>query len=299
MRTRDERRLAARRRLRPGELDEQPVQPSLHRAGGPQGPAAIRDAGLVPADGLSRRRLAAVEAGSFLRPSSSLCRSQGVFARSTPWGKAGRRRWRACACCGPSVSATVRNGPSAPTGGGRQQYYREESRPLGGNVLSGGDVYGIPQSRPDDFGLLTDLLVPWSERFRSTWAGGSTIAATALDPLQTRSSPSTTARPTTRRITYYTPGFADPHVLLGMGYLTDQVKLREQTTVNAGRRIRHAHARPGRLYSDDPFVPIARFGNSYVSGWSHHCRRRRTCSSTWVHDEGEDVLLTARGASSP
>ena len=31
-------------------------------------------------------------------------------------------------------------------------------------VLSGGDVYGIPQSQMDDYGLFADLTLPWSER---------------------------------------------------------------------------------------------------------------------------------------
>ena len=41
---------------------------------------------------------------------------------------------------------------------------------------------------------------------------------------------------------YYTPGFSDPHNVLGMGYLTTKLKLTDQWTINAGTAF--AIARP-------------------------------------------------------
>ena len=83
-----------------------------------------------------------------------------------------------------------------------KQYYREENFNAAGEiVLGGGDIYGIPHSRMDDFGLLTDLFLPWSDRFPSTSAGDSTTA-TPGSTAKTPSSPSSATPPkrTTPRV---------------------------------------------------------------------------------------------------
>jgi outer membrane receptor protein involved in Fe transport len=67
---------------------------------------------------------------------------------------------------------------------------------------------------------------------------------------------------------YYAPGFQQPSDLLGMAYLTSKTRLTDETTLKAGAAYAMRMPDLAELYSDDPFVPIARFGNSYVSGLS-------------------------------
>ena len=67
---------------------------------------------------------------------------------------------------------------------------------------------------------------------------------------------------------YYAPGLDQPSSLLGMAYMTGKWKLTDQTTFNAGSAFAMRMPDLAELYSDDPFVPVARFGNSYYSGLS-------------------------------
>jgi outer membrane receptor protein involved in Fe transport len=144
-----------------------------------------------------------------------------------------------------------------------QQRYQETNLDVFGDiVLGGGDIYGIPRSHMDDFGLLTDLLLPFSDRV-SFNVGGRLDYCTAWldqqDPVIVAGDPAEW---------YYAPGFTEPSKLLGMAYLTNKIKLTESCTLNAGAAYAMRMPDLAELYSDDPFVPIARFGNSYVSGLS-------------------------------
>ena len=57
------------------------------------------------------------------------------------------------------------------------QVYRERNLDASGTVvLSGGDVYGIPKSRLDDYGASRTCYCPFPTWFPSTWADGWTIA---------------------------------------------------------------------------------------------------------------------------
>jgi iron complex outermembrane receptor protein len=146
-----------------------------------------------------------------------------------------------------------------------EQFYREENLNAAGQiVLSGGDVYGIPESHLDDYGLLTDLHIPCSDQISFNVGGRLDYCQAALDvndPVVTQFTDPTQY--------YYTPGFNEPHDVLGMTYFASKTKLTDQCTCNAG--VAYAMRMPdlAELYSDDPFVPIARFGNSYISGSSN------------------------------
>jgi len=145
-----------------------------------------------------------------------------------------------------------------------EQRYREQSIDASGAiVLSGGDVYGIPKSRMDDVGLLTDLTLPCSDEVSVNVGGRLDYCRAAMDsqdPVVTQFSDPTQY--------YYTPGFAEPQDLLGMAYVTGKVKLTDQCTFNSGAAFAMRMPELAELYSDDPFVPIARVGNSYISGFS-------------------------------
>jgi hypothetical protein len=145
-----------------------------------------------------------------------------------------------------------------------QQAYQERSLNAAGQVvLEGGDVYGIPKSRMDDCGVLTDVLLPISERFSLNAGGRLDYCWTALDvndPVITQfSDPS---------YTYYDAGLNEPHDLLGMAYLTAKIKLSPQWTFNAGTAFAMRMPDLAELYDDYPFVPIANCGNSNPGGLS-------------------------------
>ena len=145
-----------------------------------------------------------------------------------------------------------------------KQHYREENLNGSGEiVLGGGDIYGIPKSQMDDFGLLTDLFLPWSDSVSFDVGGRLDYYVASLnreDPIITQfSDPSEE---------YYAPGLNQPSSLLGMAYLTGKWKLTDYTTLNAGTAFAMRMPDLAELYSDDPWVPIVRFGNSYVSGLS-------------------------------
>lgn len=145
-----------------------------------------------------------------------------------------------------------------------EQFYREKSFNSSGEiVIAGGDVFGIPKSRQDDCGVLGDLQIPWSDQVFVNVGGRVDYCEAVLDaqdPVVTQFSDPTQY--------YYAPGFGKPCDVLGMAYLTSRTKLTEECTCNAG--VAYAMRMPDltELYSDDPFVPIARFGNSYISGFS-------------------------------
>ena len=144
------------------------------------------------------------------------------------------------------------------------QFYREENLNADGEiVLGGGNVYGIPQSQMNDVGVLTDLCLPWSDSGSVNVGGRLDYCSASLnrdDPIITQFSDPSQA--------YYAPGLDQPSKLLGMAYLTGKWKVTDETTFIAGSAFAMRMPDLAELYSDDPFVPIARFGNSYVSGLS-------------------------------
>ena len=145
-----------------------------------------------------------------------------------------------------------------------EMVYREKSLDASGQVvLEGGDVYGIPKSRMDDCGLLTDVLLPINDRISLNAGGRLDYCWTALDtsdPVITQFSDPSYA--------YYDAGFSEPHDLLGMAYLTAKIKLDQQWTFNAGAAFAMRMPELAELYDDYPFAPIANLGNSNPGGLS-------------------------------
>lgn len=65
---------------------------------------------------------------------------------------------------------------------------------------------------------------------------------------------------------YYIPGVEKNVNGLGMAYLTQRSQVTETWTVNSGAAFAMRNATPSELYSDGPYVPLVRFGNSFVDG---------------------------------
>jgi outer membrane receptor protein involved in Fe transport len=144
-----------------------------------------------------------------------------------------------------------------------EQQYQERNLDPDGQLMFFGNVFGIPESRMDDLGALVNLLVPWSDRVSFTVGGRVDWAQASLkadDPVVTES-----ADPAQW---YFGPGFEEPNWTLGMAYATGNIRLTEQHTLNVGTGYAMRAPDLAELYTDEPYTPLVRFGNSYVNGLS-------------------------------
>jgi len=145
-----------------------------------------------------------------------------------------------------------------------KQFYREVNLNVDGEIVfAGGDVYGIPKAYMDDFGLLTHIELPWSDTESFTLGGRLDYCDTwqnRYDPviMQFRDMDEW----------YYEPGFNEPSLWMGMAYFTGKKKLSDSMTFNGGVAFAMRPPQLAELYSDDPYVPLIRFGNSWTSGLS-------------------------------
>ncbi|MBN2577610.1 MAG: TonB-dependent receptor [Pirellulales bacterium] len=144
----------------------------------------------------------------------------------------------------------------------RQRYQEYEVDPEGA-IIYEGDFYGIPSSCMDDIGVLTHLELPLDERCSVVVGGRVDYAMTQLnvnDTVITRFDPDA--------FFYYQPGFDTPDYTLGMAYANAKFKLDDHRILNMGTSFAMRAPNLAELYSDEPYVPLYRFGNSYVDGLS-------------------------------
>ena len=137
--------------------------------------------------------------------------------------------------------------------------YLEQDVDASGQSVYDGSVYGVPQSRTDDVGVLTNLQLPASERLSLTFGGRVDYCSTWLnpdDPIITLSGGD------------YEAGFDTPNYTLGMAYAMAKLKLNDHDTLSLGSGFAMRAPDPAELYSFEPFVPICRFGNSFTDGLS-------------------------------
>ena len=140
-----------------------------------------------------------------------------------------------------------------------EQRYLERDVDVHGVETYNGSVFGVPQTRTDDVGVLTNLELPASERLSFTLGGRVDYSSTWLnadDPIITLS-PSG-----------YEAGFNMPNYTLGMAYAMAKLKLTDHDTLSIGNGFAMRSPDPAELYSMEPFVPVCRFGNSFVDGLS-------------------------------
>ena len=144
-----------------------------------------------------------------------------------------------------------------------EQRYTERDLDSSGATTFGGNLFGIPRSRMDDIGALTNLVLPFGERFRMTLGGRVDHAKPTVDGND----------PVVTEIRdpdywYYTPGLSELGRTLGMTYATGNWAISDEFSFTFGTGFAMRMPDLSELYSDDPSVPIARFGNSYASGMS-------------------------------
>ena len=154
------------------------------------------------------------------------------------------------------------NGPQWTVGADYRrvnQSYLEQDYAADGSPAFLGTLYGIPHSHMDDFGVLTDLLMPLGDL--SVTVGGRVDYCKASfdqeDPIVTQFAPAV-----------FWPGTEEPANILGMAYVTAKYNLTEQYALKAGTGFSMRMPDLAELYTWDAYVPLARFGNSYVDGLS-------------------------------
>jgi outer membrane receptor protein involved in Fe transport len=144
------------------------------------------------------------------------------------------------------------------------QWYQEEDLTTSGGLGFGNGLFGIPRSQMDDFGLLTDVLLPVRDDLSVTIGGRLDYCKATLDEsdaIVTQMLPPAQQGP-------FWCGTEEPGKLLGMAYLTGSYHPAEHYTLRAGTGFAMRMPDLAELYSFDPYVPFARFGNSYVDGLS-------------------------------
>ena len=145
-----------------------------------------------------------------------------------------------------------------------EQRYLERDVDAEGADIYNGNVFGIPEARLDDVGVLTQVLLPVNERVSLT-AGGRVDYSSAwlnvYDPIVTQFNPPSGG--------YFEPGLTKPNYTLGMAYTMAKLQLNDHDTLSIGSGFAMRSPDLAEYYSDEPFVPLVRFGNSYTEGLSN------------------------------
>ncbi len=142
-----------------------------------------------------------------------------------------------------------------------RQFYREQDFQANGSPALMGDTFGIPNSSQDDFGLFAGGTLKPADRW--TVAAGQRLDAVAYG-LTSSDLVASTAQNSPNGDFY--PGFDTSTRLLSTTYLTSSIQATDDLTLNAG--VAYAMRPPNltELYSDQPFAPLVRFGNSFAFG---------------------------------
>jgi iron complex outermembrane recepter protein len=145
-----------------------------------------------------------------------------------------------------------------------RQWYDERNLNTSGELIYDGNVFGIPRSQMDDVGALVNLTLPLTDKLSVTVGGRVDQCTPSMDPTD----------PVVTQFNdpaawYYYPGFDQPSHTLGMAYITGKQKLSDVYTLKAGTAFAMRNPNLTELYNDEPYVPLARFGNSYVDGLSN------------------------------
>ncbi len=119
-------------------------------------------------------------------------------------------------------------------------------------------LYGIPRSKTDDGGVLTDMLLPVSDRLSINIGGRLDLCKATLDA----------SDPIAAQVDDYTPRYDEPSYTLGMAYITAKQKLGESTLLRGGIAFAMRPPDLTELYNYEAFVPLYRFGNTYIDGLS-------------------------------
>ena len=142
-----------------------------------------------------------------------------------------------------------------------RQFYSERDFQPDGTPAIGGDVFGIPDSSADDFGLFVGGNVALTERWTAGFGQRLDWVRYGVDAFDevavtTQVTPNGT----------FSPGFDSSTRFLTTSYLTSGLQVTETLTLNAGVAFAMRPPNLTELYADQPFAPLVRFGNSFAMG---------------------------------
>jgi iron complex outermembrane recepter protein len=171
------------------------------------------------------------------------------------------------------------------------QSYQERDFLPTAEIDFGGDVFGIPRSSIDDFGIFTHASAVLNKDTTVTAGGRFDHTNTFLDLADIVDT-------TTQSTGSFRPGINEPNQSLGMGYFTLEHRPSEWLRFNGGVGFAMRNPNLTELYSDEPFVPMVRFGNSYTDGNSFLTPEKNLQFDLGVTGKWKQGTITARAFES-
>jgi outer membrane receptor protein involved in Fe transport len=153
-----------------------------------------------------------------------------------------------------------------------------------------GLYYGIPQSRMEDFGVLTDLQLPANDDVTFTFGGRFDVAKATVNANDVVANDASV-----NDGYYFYPGTDMPTYDLGMVYALAKWKLNEHDTLNVGTSFAMRAPELSELYSNDPYVPYCGFGNSAIEGLSNLSPEKNWQFDLGLQSEHGPFCYGARG----
>lgn len=136
--------------------------------------------------------------------------------------------------------------------------YIEINADSNGGVTFDGSFFGIPESSIEDWGIFSNVSLPASESLLFTVGG-------RVDQYRARFDPADAVQ-TVGATPPAQLSANNPRETLYMAYLTGKQELGEKVNLTGGVAFAMRGANLAELYSDQPFAPIGRFGNSFTIG---------------------------------
>lgn len=161
-----------------------------------------------------------------------------------------------------------------------QQYQEVNFNFNGDNFFGPTAVFGIPDSSMEDYGVFTNIAIPVTEDITLTTGGRIDSTRAFVNENDPAFFPGTLA--------------GKPNEILGMVYGTAKVQWTDAVSSSLGVAYGQRNPTLTELYAGQPFVPLVRYGNSFVTGNSELTPERNLQFDFGVTGEWENVVFTAR-----
>jgi iron complex outermembrane recepter protein len=170
-----------------------------------------------------------------------------------------------------------------------RQFYRENDFFPDGSPALSGDTFGLPNSSSDDFGIFlrgeTSITDQWSI------GGGQRLDWIAYN---VSSSDVVSSGPQLTPTGDFVPGFNQPNTGLSTTFLSTNYRLSDEWMLNAGTAYAMRNPNLTELYSDQPYTPLVRFGNSFAFGDSSLAPEKNLQFDVGIQKRTSTSLLGAR-----
>jgi iron complex outermembrane recepter protein len=170
-----------------------------------------------------------------------------------------------------------------------RQVYRELDFQADGSLALMGDTYGIPDSSADDFGAFVSGTAMMTENWSVRAGQRLDWVAYSIDPNDIVAT-SVQFSPNDE----FFAGFNTDTRTLSSTYLLNTFEATDTLSFNAGAAFAMRPPNLTELYSDQPFAPLIRFGNSYAFGDSDLDSEKNLQFDLGVTSRHEQTTLGAR-----